>query len=341
MSAESTTNPVEPRQELLEEYLRALRSRVETLQADEWIGGVLELGQRALDGGVELLELVALHHQAMVQTVLNRIAPEERGPAARAFAMFCYTCPGCYPESAALPESPNDGESLAKRALPPCSTTTRLLQKNISLVRLNEIREQEARRIARALHDEAAQLLAAAHLAAEEVARELESPYRERVFALRGFLNQAEEQIRCLSHELRPAVLDDFGLTRALELLAQGVSGRAGIPVSFRASLQSRLPPVIETTLYRVVQESLNNCVKHSQSTLIAIELEQRGRTVSCSVRDNGVGFDVSRVLGRNDTGSLGLIAIRERVDALDGVLSIQSTPGDGTAIVASIPVCD
>jgi signal transduction histidine kinase len=212
----------------------------------------------------------------------------------------------------------------------------RLLSEHCALVRLNEVREQEARRIGQALHDEAAQLLAAVHMAVEEVARELESPQRERLRAVRGLLDRVEDQLRSVSHELRPMVLDDFGLQAALEVLGDTASRRTGIQVVVDVSIASPLPVVAETTLYRVVQEALNNCTRHARATLVTITVREHGRTISCCVKDDGAGFDVQETVNRKGGCGLGLLGIRERLASLGGELSIQSAPGRGTELVAS-----
>lgn len=208
-----------------------------------------------------------------------------------------------------------------------------------ALRRLNERLEAEARRIAHALHDEAGQLLASVHLALEEVASELSPPAAGRLREIRKLLDVIEEQLRRLSHELRPTILDDLGLLPALEFVADGVSKRSALSVTVKGSITERLRPVIETALYRIVQEALTNVTKHAKATCAAVQVEREGRVVRCSVRDDGVGFDVSAASARRGEQGLGLIGIRERLDALGGTLQIASTPGQGTELVITIPL--
>ncbi len=206
-----------------------------------------------------------------------------------------------------------------------------------ALRRLNERLEAEARRIAHALHDEAGQLLASVHLALEEVASELSPPAAGRLREIRKLLDVIEEQLRRLSHELRPTILDDLGLLPALEFVADGVSKRSALSVTVKGSITERLPPVVETALYRIVQEALTNVTKHAKATCTTVHVEREGRVVRCSVRDDGVGFDVSAASARRGEQGLGLIGIRERLDALGGTLQIASTPGQGTELVITI----
>jgi PAS domain S-box-containing protein len=204
---------------------------------------------------------------------------------------------------------------------------------------LNARFEDEARRIARALHDEAGQLLASVYLAVAEIASELPAPVRARLEVITVRLDQVAEQLRHLSHELRPAMLDDFGLVPALEFLAQGVSKRTGLAVAIDASPLGTLPPPIETALYRILQESLTNVSKHAQAGHVRVRLYQDTRTIACSIGDDGIGFDLPAVCTNRGNAGLGLLGIRERLAPLGGTLSIVTAPGRGTTLDIRIPL--
>jgi signal transduction histidine kinase len=208
-----------------------------------------------------------------------------------------------------------------------------------TLRHLNETLEEEARRIAQALHDDAGQLLASVRVRLEEVARELPPRARERLRGVGGLLDQVEAQLRHLSHELRPIILDDLGLRPALDFLAQGVSARAGLTVTVEGSTQGRLPRSIETVLYRIVQEALTNVCKHAGATRATIRIERDGRAIRCSVRDDGVGFDAPAVLAQRGACRLGLIGIHERLGPVRGKLAITSAPGRGTTLLVEVPL--
>ncbi len=199
--------------------------------------------------------------------------------------------------------------------------------------------EEEAKRIAHALHDEAGQLLAAVYLAVADVAHELPSPARERLGRIWGLLDQVDEQLRRLSHELRPTILDDLGLGPGLEFLAEGTSKRTGLRIAVEGSTGGRLPPAIETALYRSVQEALNNVTKHAHATRARVELQREPGAIRCVVRDDGVGFDVPDVQARRGDRGLGLLGIRERLHAVGGRLQITSAPGQGTELLMTIPL--
>ena len=206
-----------------------------------------------------------------------------------------------------------------------------------ALRRLEERREADARRVAQALHDETGQLLAAVHLAIGQLKAHVDpvgETYRGR--AEQG-LRQAEEEIRRLSHELRPPVLDDLGLVPALHVLARRAGQRAGLAVTVSCAGGDRLPAEVENALYRVAQEALTNTVRHAGASRCSIEVERRPADVACRIFDDGRGFDLETHGGGRD--GLGLLGMRERVHSLDGTLEISSRPGAGTEIRVSIPL--
>lgn len=201
-------------------------------------------------------------------------------------------------------------------------------------------REEEAKRIAHALHDEASQITAAIHLALAEVALELPPSGRERLRRIGALIEGVEERLRQLSHELRPSILDDLGLSPALAFLANGFSARTGVAAQVKGSTGGRLDPLVETALYRIVQEALANVGKHARATRAEITLAREDGKLICAVRDDGIGFDdrpVKRRVGR--AGGLGLLGIRERLGALNGQMQILSSPGEGTKLRVSVPL--
>jgi len=207
-----------------------------------------------------------------------------------------------------------------------------------ALRRLNAAFEDEAARIAALLHDEAGQFLSSAHITLADIARDAPSEMRHRIQRVRGHLEQAEEQLRRVSHELHPRIVDDLGLTEAIRFVSNTFSRRSGIPVDVEITLDRSCPRAVEAVLYRLVQEALSNVNKHAQARCVAIELSRTGNTVLCSVRDDGVGFDVTGVIDSSNF-SLGLAVIRDRVEAVGGMFTIRSAPQQGTELRATAPV--
>jgi signal transduction histidine kinase len=197
-------------------------------------------------------------------------------------------------------------------------------------------REEEARRIAHELHDEAGQILAALHITLDELAPQ--APAQNETFRrLHEVLDRVEAQLRRLARELRPTILDDLGLAPALEWLAQGMAERAGITITVAAP-ERRLAPEVETALYRIVQEALSNAVRHARPRRIAVEVREESAHIHAVVRDDGQGFDVAAALARCGDRGLGLIGVRERASALRGTVEIRSSPTQGTELRVVIP---
>jgi two-component system sensor histidine kinase NreB len=207
----------------------------------------------------------------------------------------------------------------------------------LALRRLTRAFEDEAARIATVLHDEAGQFLASAHIALAEVARDLPDELRERTREVCRHLDLAEEHLRRVSHELHPHMLDDLGLARAIRFLSNTFSQRTQISVDVDIDVAAPCPRGVETVFYRLVQEGLTNIGKHAKATRASIRLTRDATTMSCSIRDDGDGFDVEAVTGRGDF-SLGLMLIRDRIEAVGGTLTIVSAPHQGTHLRATAP---
>ena len=214
----------------------------------------------------------------------------------------------------------------------------RVRDANIALRRLNERLEEEVRRIARALHDEAGPLLVAIHLALKETGRDASPATRRQLADVRERLNQVEDLLRHLSHELLPPMLQEMGLVAALRFLAEGTKSRRGLHVAVEDRMATRLPAPIETTVYRVVQEGLANVIRHAHATEARISLWIENRALHCVVQDDGVGMKESarRSAGRR---GLGLAGMQERLVALSGTLNIHSSSGRGTRLHVRIPL--
>jgi signal transduction histidine kinase len=203
---------------------------------------------------------------------------------------------------------------------------------------INDMLEKDVRRIAHALHDESGQLLVTLHLQLAQLSRDVPAA-RAKVQDCQQVLNQAEQQLRHLSHELRPMVLDDLGWLAAIEFLAHAMSLRARIPIEVRSSVTQRLAPGVETALYRVVQEALTNATRHAEASRIRVEVDQEQDCLCGSISDDGVGFEIDRHAA-NGSG-LGLRGMRERLGALGGSLRVVSAPGRGAEIRFRLPLGD
>jgi two-component system sensor histidine kinase DegS len=142
-----------------------------------------------------------------------------------------------------------------------------------------------------------------------------------------------------VAHELRPVVLDDLGLLPALRFLGDGVAQRSGFAITVTGSTEGRLPPRIETEIYRTVQEALSNVARHSHASRALIEVRRTTRDVRCRICDDGRGFDPGVARVAEGARGLGLRGIRERLAPIGGAMEIQSRPGGGTELRVRIPL--
>lgn len=212
------------------------------------------------------------------------------------------------------------------------------------LGRLVTVQEDERQRISHELHDRMGQHLSVLLLgldAVEACVQALPS-VRQRVRKLRELTDHLGQNVHHLAWTLRPPDLDNEGLETAIENYVEEWSQLCGIAVDVhsRGFMQGRLPPHIETTLYRIMQEALTNVLKHARAQNVSVLLERRRDHVLLIVEDTGKGFDVETVLGvPRGQSSLGVIGMQERTALIGGTLDIESTPGTGTTVFVRIPV--
>jgi len=208
--------------------------------------------------------------------------------------------------------------------------------------RLVEAQESERRSIARELHDEAGQALASLRFGLRLLEREVEDggPVIHRVAELKQQTDAIIDGLHTLAAGLRPASLDHVGLEAALQEYCRSAGAKFGLGVRFKARsfTGERLPPEVETALYRVVQEAITNVVRHASATRVEVLVERSGGRVVVMIEDDGVGFEPDQVL-RGD--HIGLIGLRERAEALGGVLTVESAPGAGTTVVVEVASAD
>jgi signal transduction histidine kinase len=222
-------------------------------------------------------------------------------------------------------------ETFAARAAVAVDLSQRIARD--ALRRVVDAQETERRRLARELHDETGQALTSILLGLKALE---ESADAGAVGELRQLVVDTLQDVRRLAVELRPPVLDDFGLDAALERLSSSFSEQTGMPVRFESSLgDERLPEEVETALYRIVQEALTNVVKHAQAQSVSVVVGRNGDSAIALVEDDGQGFDPTHT--RPD--GFGVEGMRERVALLDGHLRVESQAGAGTTIVAEVPL--
>lgn len=198
--------------------------------------------------------------------------------------------------------------------------------------------EDERRRIARELHDETGQSLTSLMVRLQMVNQQCPLPdIQEQLDGVRALVAQTLDGVHNLAVELRPSALDDLGLAAALRRYVQDYQVRYPLEVDLVVmGLEERLPPAVETAVYRIVQESLTNIARHAQAQTVSVLVERSHGRIRAIIEDDGIGFD-EQMAARN--GRLGLYGMRERAELLNGDLTIETTPGQGTSIFVEMPL--
>ena len=201
--------------------------------------------------------------------------------------------------------------------------------------------EEERKRIARELHDEAGQVLTGINFTLDTVLKsipaELDS-FQTQILDVKRQINHTYRELRQLSHRLHPAVLSDLGLEPALDSFLSDVSTYSGLNIDFRmVGFEKRIDAETETVLYRIAKEAVTNTLKHSEAENFKLSIVKSYPHVIFLAEDDGVGFDTSKLDNYSDT--LGLLGMRERVALMGGTFSIRSSSDEGTRIRIEIPV--
>jgi signal transduction histidine kinase len=209
--------------------------------------------------------------------------------------------------------------------------------------KLLHAQEEERRRIARELHDQMGQNLTALNVGLKSLLdRQSRSGLDSRVQRLQELATQTARDLHRVAVELRPAALDDLGLVKAIRSLTETWSTRHGIDVDFEAGQYqpASISSEIETILYRIIQEALNNVARHSGATRVALVLRHTADQVQAIIEDDGRGFD-AHVAFQSGNGSnrLGLLGIQERLSTVGGNFKVESAPERGATLLVRIPI--
>lgn len=202
---------------------------------------------------------------------------------------------------------------------------------------LQSLAEKEKSELARTLHDELGGLLTAAKMDLSWLQSRVDKPeYQERLAQLGSVLDEAMGLKRRVVEELRPSLLDHFGLTTALRAYVDAACAKAQIEVDIRlAEDGAAIPKDIAIALFRVVQEGLNNIIRHANAKHVMLELTADGQEYSFTLRDDGSGFNPK---GSRDSWPHGIMGMQHRVRALGGRFSLESAPGKGTTLRVAVP---
>ena len=212
-------------------------------------------------------------------------------------------------------------------------------------ISVQRAQEEERERISRELHDDICQRLSGMKFRVEVLAGGAEPANKRMVRGLRVInqeLDRAITEVQRISSNLRPSVLDDFGLVTALRMLCKEFEKLHAVRISFR---EANAPPGpvdthIEIALYRIAQEALSNTAKHSHAGNAKVHLERQDMSIQLTVSDDGTGFDeTDAARARGEGHGMGLMSMRERSELLGGTFRIESTSGTGTTVTVTLPL--
>lgn len=323
-----------------------------------------ELGRKAISKGVGVLAMARIHQQALADFGMHALTITEQTYSWKQSELF-------FLEALSPFEATHRGFSEANQRL---QELIKVFEKrNVELARINQelenevaerkktekalrenqkqlrdlsekilhIQEQERTRISRELHDDVGQALTAINVNLTLHKNNLEAPVetlRAKVLETQKLVEEAMERMHRFAHELRPAMLDDLGLIPALRSYVKGFADRSGITVDLRADASAEmLGPESKTTVFRVVQESLNNVAKHAKASHVDLSVEKVDGQIHLFIKDNGQAFSVKeKINGKNKR--LGLLGMQERVRLVDGAFQIKSKVGQGTTVHVKLP---
>lgn len=204
--------------------------------------------------------------------------------------------------------------------------------------------EEERKRIARELHDETSQALTALMIGLDTTSLALSVNSHEaanRLSAAKSVTEGLLKDIQRIITDLRPSLLDDLGLVPAIAWYGEQRLKPLGIALNLEGNaLENRLPPKMETALFRIVQEAIANVIRHARATEVSVRMDLQDNDLTLQITDNGVGFDAQVLQSPNSLGkAIGLWGIQERVRILEGEFNLQTAPGKGTAIIINVPM--
>jgi signal transduction histidine kinase len=231
------------------------------------------------------------------------------------------------------------GDEIGQLAASFNDMAARIAERDASLRQLSKrllsVQEQERVRIAREVHDELGQALTAMKIDLQQLGkrhRELQEP----LAGIARTIDETVDIVRRIAADLRPAILDDLGITAALEQQLRRLRESTGMQTTLTVAEEPEIDMLTGATLYRIAQEALANVVRHAEAKTVEISLTIDGSAAVLKIRDDGRGMSPQKA---TDPQSLGLLGIRERAELLGGSVTIDSLPGEGTMVIATLPL--
>ncbi len=338
---------------------------------EEELQQAYELGRRALEEGLGVLDFVRLHQEALAKPLAAAASTEREAQAVEAFLMealgpfevahrgFRETCERLGGLNAELEqrnrELASTNDRLKREVRERKQAETALRESREHYIKLfNEARameenlrqlsnkvltaqEEERKRVSQELHDEIGQVLTAAGVAVALLRKQATNDeMRREAEKAQQLIEESMDMVNRFARELRPTMLDHLGPYAAIQNYVKTFTERTGIKIELEGEVEfDRLDGQQGTVLYRVAQESLTNVFKHAQATRVKIRLRQSPRAVSMEIIDNGRSFEAA---SDGERQKLGLLGMQERVRLVHGEFAVESTPRRGTTVRVQIP---
>lgn len=233
-------------------------------------------------------------------------------------------------------------EQLARQEVTRAREEKLALERQI-LRRVLASQEDERKRVSRELHDDLGQILSALLLEIRAAERSHGGDFSAFQRGMEQSIRSIIDRVAQLAWELRPTILDDYGLPSAISRFSQRLGDLAELDIDFQyvcpPTLEDRLPPEVEVVLYRIAQESLNNVVRHAGAHRVSVLLLRQAEEVTVLVEDDGRGFDLRAVLHSGSEQCIGLMGMQERAALLHGSVVFESAPDRGTTVKATLPL--
>jgi signal transduction histidine kinase len=212
--------------------------------------------------------------------------------------------------------------------------------KNLSRY-LIKAQEEERKKIARELHDEIGQILTAIKINLELLKRKVDKELQNQIDENINLINRAIDEVRDISLNLRPSLIDDLGLTSAIKWYVEKIKEKSNLEINYILEFNPKeFSKDFSITIFRIIQEGLTNVVRHAEATEVLLKVIQEDNEIEIFIKDDGKGFDVEQVFKDINKGrALGLLGIKERVELLDGRIEIKSEIQKGTEIRINIPL--
>jgi signal transduction histidine kinase len=336
---------------LADPYVDALTEHLHN-PSETSLSRAYELGREAINHGMGMLDLLAVHHEAMKQWLPRARSGVEAAVVADAAAEFLNEAAA--PMEMALLGFQNANDSLrglnARLESEVASRTEQILDANARLRhgdverrrllrKLNQAQEEERKLLANALHDDTVQILTAAMLRLDMLGQRQSDPKVEAdLRALSEQLVDAIKRCRHLLFVLRPPALDRDGLKAAVDELVQRAITESDIRASLEYDCEGEPEEHVNTVVFRVLDEAIRNAQKHSKAATLEIEISDLMHGIDVICRDDGEGFDLGSV-DQARPGHLGLSSMRERVEIVGGTWELKSAPGQGTEVHFWMPL--